>query len=183
MDRRSAHGISMPVFGLLSAVGAVSEDVEAVAVRLEPLFRGELVDGFGDVALEGRGRGDVDNFAAAGAEEVVVMLGEVLGQLKASELVVGGDAPHHAGDLKVDKVAVGRTARHAWKASGDVTDADRMTGSEEQVDDRPSACGVALLDPPEPVGDLVMEAVDAIPGRFVGPRRRHHPSYKHMQIY
>jgi len=81
------------------AFGAKPEDVEPVAVRLEPLLGGKLVDGLGDVALEAGGRRDVDDFAAAGAEEVVMVFGEVLGQLEAAELVVSRHAPDHPGDL------------------------------------------------------------------------------------
>ena len=50
------------------------------------------------------------------AEEMVVVLGEVLGQLEARELVVGRDAPHHAGGLEVDQVAVGGAARQLGQA-------------------------------------------------------------------
>jgi len=146
-------------FGPLLARGAEPKDVEPVAVRLEPLLGGELVDDLGDVALEAGRRRDVNNFAATSAEEVVMVFGEVLGKLKAGKLVVGGDAPDHPRDLQVNEVAVRGTAGHCGEAPRDVPDTDRVTGSHEQVDDRPSASSVALVDPPEPFGDLVVEAV------------------------
>ena len=79
-------------------------------MRLESFGRRELVDGPGDGSLEGVAGCDVDDSAAARAQEVVVVLGEVLGQLEAGELVVGRDASDHPGDLEVDEVAVGGAA-------------------------------------------------------------------------
>jgi hypothetical protein len=124
--------------GLLSAVGAEAEHVESVAVRLEPFGFGELVDGFGYGSFEGGGGGDVDDFAAVGAEEVVVVFGEVLGQLEPGELVMGGDAPNDSGDAKVDEVAVRRASRRVGEPAGDVADADGLARRDEEVDDGPA---------------------------------------------
>ena len=96
---------------LLVAVPTEAKDVEAVTVGLETLGLGESLDGGCHVPFEGRGRGDVDDLATVRAQEVVVVLGELFGQLVASELVVGRDPPHHSGDLEVDEVAIGRAAR------------------------------------------------------------------------
>jgi hypothetical protein len=63
-----------------------------VAVRLEVLVARELVDGAADLTLEALARRDVGDLAAADAEQMVVVLGEVLRQLDAGELVVGRDA-------------------------------------------------------------------------------------------
>jgi hypothetical protein len=65
-----------------------------VAVRLEVLVARELVDGAVDLTLEALARRDVGDLAAADAEQMVMVLvlGEVLRQLDAGELVVGRDA-------------------------------------------------------------------------------------------
>ena len=106
---------------------------------LEALGVGERADGAGDLLLEAGREGDVDDLAAADAQQVVVMLGEVLGQLEAGELIAGGDPPDEPGGLQVGQVPVGGAARQAGQALGDVTDADRVAGADEQVDDGPPA--------------------------------------------
>ena len=134
----------------------MSEYVDAVTVGLESLAGSELVDGLADIALEvGRWR-DVDDFAAVGAEEVMVMLGEVFGQFVPSELVVSSHAPDYASDLEVDEVAVCGAAGHRREASGYVADADWMTGGHEQVDNGTPASRVTLLGSPQTVSDLVV---------------------------
>jgi hypothetical protein len=81
-----------------------------VTVRLEALGLGELIDGLGHTSLERGGRSYVDDLSAVDTEEVMVVLGEVLGELEAGELVVGRDSADQPHDLKVDKMAVGGAA-------------------------------------------------------------------------
>ena len=76
-----------------------------------------------------------------------MVLGEVFGQLEAGELVVGGDPPDEPGGVQVGQVPVGGAAWQAGEALGDVTDAHRVAGADQQVDDGPPAAGVALVDP------------------------------------
>ncbi len=124
---------------------AEPEDVEPVTVGLEALVIGESLDGRCHIALEGRGGGDVNYLAAVGAQEVVVVLGELLGQLVAGEFVIGGDAPHHPGDLQVDEVAIGGAAGQIGQAISDITDADGVPGVDQEADDGPPAGRVALV--------------------------------------
>ena len=76
--------------------------------------------------LEFGARGDVGDLAAAHAEEMVVVFGEVLGQLEAGELVAGRHPPHQPGAPEVDEVAVGGAAGQVGQAVGDVADAHRV---------------------------------------------------------
>jgi hypothetical protein len=99
------------LLALSVTVPAQPQDVEAVTVWLESLCIGESFDSGCHVAFKGRGGGDIDDFATVGAQEVVVVFGELLGQLVASELVVGRDPPNHPGDLKVNEVAISGAAR------------------------------------------------------------------------
>jgi hypothetical protein len=141
----------------LPAGGADAEDVEAVTLRLEALGVGELADGLGDGLLEAGGEGDVDHLAAGDAQQVMMVLGEVLGELEAGELVVGGHAPDDAGRLQVGQVPVGGATGQLGKALGDVADADRVTGADQQVDDGPPPGGVALVHPAQAVFDHAMQ--------------------------
>jgi hypothetical protein len=95
-------------------------------VRLEALGVGEAADGAGYLPLEAVGRGDVCDLVAVGAEQVVVVLGQVLGELEPGVLVAGGDPPDQPGGLQIGQVPVGRAAGQAGQLLGDIADADRM---------------------------------------------------------
>ena len=117
----------------------------------------ELLHHVGHDPLE-RGRGsDVDDATADRAQQVVVVLGQILGQLEAGELVVGRDAPHDTGTLEVDKVPVGGAPRDLRKLRRDVGDAHRVAQRRQELHERPPAGGVALVDAAQPDLDDVME--------------------------
>ena len=109
--------------------------------------------------LERRRGGHVGDLAAPGAKQVVVVLGDVLGQFEAGELVVGRDAPHDPDLLQVDEVAVRGAAREPWCQLGDVTDAHRVARPGKYLDDLAPAAGVPLGDLPEP---LLYQAVQCL---------------------
>src|ERR1700693_4148865 len=69
---------------LLVAVPTEPQDVEAVTVRLESFCIGESFDGGCHIAFEGRGGGDIDDFAAVRAQEVGVGGGALLRPLLTS---------------------------------------------------------------------------------------------------
>ena len=50
-------------------------------------------------------------------KQMVVVLGQVLGQLEPGELVTGGDAPDQPGTLKVDEVPVGGASRYVGSSA------------------------------------------------------------------
>jgi hypothetical protein len=135
----------------------VSYDVEGVRGCLEALLGGELRHHGGDGALEVRTRCHVDHPATEGAEQVMVVMGEIFGELKACELVVRGDASNHAGELKVREVAIRRTARHLRQRVSDIRDAHGMPEPREQGDHRPAASRVALIDAPKVDLDELVE--------------------------
>ena len=103
----------------------------------------------GDLLFEAGGERHVDDFAAVDAQQMVVVLGKVFGQLEPGEFVVGGDPPDEPGGVQVGQVPVGGAARQAGQVLGDVFDAHGMAGADEQVDDGPPSAGVALVDPPQ----------------------------------
>ena len=81
------------------------------------------------------------------AEQMMVVVQEVLGHLESRELVTRGDSTHDAGPLEVREVPVGRTPRHLGDARFDVRDAERTFRGRQEFDDGAAARGVALIDP------------------------------------
>ena len=74
-----------------------------------------------------------------------MMLCEVLGQLEAGEVVVGGNAPHHPRRLKVRKVPIGGTSGEVGKPLRDIVDAHGVAGAHQHVDDGAPSVGIALI--------------------------------------
>src|SRR4051812_16204600 len=95
-----------------------------------------------ELALELVGDGEVFDVAASAADEVVVVLGEVLGQLVPSEVVPGDDATHDAGALEHGQVPVGRALREVAAVLEQLGDAEGAVRSFELVDQRPALRGV-----------------------------------------
>jgi hypothetical protein len=154
--------------GLLADT-AEAEHVEAVAVGLEAFGVGELCDGAGDLLFETGGEGDVGDFAAVDAQQVVVVLGEVFGELEAGVFVAGGDLPDEPGGLEVGQVPVGGAAGQAGEVLGDVFDAHGVAGGDEQLDDGPPPAGVALVDPAQAVLGHAVHVVGHLLGRHGAP--------------
>lgn len=69
---------------------------------MKALLGGELRDDPVDGSFEGGGGSHVDDPSTAGAEQVVVMFGQIFCELESSELVARCDAPDHPGGLKID---------------------------------------------------------------------------------
>jgi hypothetical protein len=61
---------------------------------LEALICGQFLHHLGDGPLKGRRRGYVDDSAAARAQKMMMVLGQVLGQLEPGELVTGSNTSH-----------------------------------------------------------------------------------------
>ncbi len=81
---------------------------------------------------------------------MVVVLGQVLRQLEASEVVARRDPPSHPGVLQLDQVPVCRAAWQLRECIGDVGDAHRVAATGQVLDEGSSSCGVALADASEP---------------------------------
>jgi hypothetical protein len=139
------------------AVPAEAEDVEAVTVGFEPFRLGKLLHGDRHASFEGRRWGDIDDLAAMRAQQVVVVLGELLRQLVAGELVIGRDPPDHPRYLQVEKVAIGRTAWQIGQSVGDVPDADRVSDIDEKSDDGSSTGCVPLVGATKSVFDDIVQ--------------------------
>jgi hypothetical protein len=116
-----------------------------MAVGLKPLRSGEVVDRPDDVALELRRQREVDDLPAVDAEEVVVVLGQVLRQLEARELVMRRDPPYESRRFEVDEVSVGGAAWEIRDPFCDLGNAHWLADADEKFDDRPSAMGIALI--------------------------------------
>src|SRR5215471_19569234 len=90
------------------AVGAGADEVEPVVVGGEGVLARHPAERPLDLRLDPGRHGEVPDLAAGGADEVVVVPGEVLGQLVAGELVGGDDPVDDPGPLQHGEVAVGR---------------------------------------------------------------------------
>ena len=86
----------------------------------------------------------------------MVVMGEMLGEFVAGEIVVGDDSGHYAGCLEDDEVAVRARLRESRLASSTwgMVMGGRLRGG---LDERPAALGESLVAPPEQVGDLLVE--------------------------
>src|SRR6185295_5820249 len=94
MTRKLIQGSSVTGAGLRKrwssrAVGARTDQVEAVLTRSES----DLARGL-DRTFDALGRGEIFDAAAVRAHEVMVVAGEILGELVAREFVVRDDAVH-----------------------------------------------------------------------------------------
>ena len=107
--------------------------------------RGRRGAGLLDHLLHLRRDGEVLDPAARGADEVVVVAHEVLGQLVAPALVAGDDAVGDADLLEHDEVAVDRALGQRRPAGEQLGDGGRAGSLGEQVDDGPAAARVALV--------------------------------------
>jgi len=112
---------------------------------------GGLEGGF-ELVFELGGQFEVGDHAASGAQEVVVVGGEVFGQLEAGELVGGDDAAHDTGLGEHGHGAVGGALGKSPGGLDDLGDGQRSTGGLEGVDQHPAPRGVALSDGGEAAG-------------------------------
>ena len=133
-----------------------------MALGAEPRRLRDRRGGRGDRALEPGRRGHVFDAPARRADEVVVVTGEVLGELPACELVGAHDAVHDAGLLEHHEVAVHRALREAATGLEDLGDRQRARRLGERGDERFAVRGEALAHAAEPLGDDRAHVVGAL---------------------
>jgi hypothetical protein len=68
---------------------------------LEALLSGEVSHHGGDGAFKAGTRRDVDHLSTKGAEQVVMVMREIFGELESGELIVRGDTSNHSGQLQI----------------------------------------------------------------------------------
>jgi hypothetical protein len=88
---------------------------------------------------------------------VVVVTGEVLGELPPGELVGADDAVHDVGLLEHDEVAVHRALRELGTVLEDLGDGERARLVDERVEQRPTVGGEALPHRPQAGGDGLVQ--------------------------
>lgn len=121
-----------------------------MTVGPEALGPGHFDDRLAQVALDPGGQGDVSYLPAGDAQQMVVVLGEILRQLETGEVVMGHYPAHHPGGLEVDEVAVSGAAGQIGEATGDLGDTDGVTRRSEQGDDGAPSRRVTLVRPAQP---------------------------------
>ena len=102
----------------------------------------------------------------------MVVMGEMLGEFVAGEIVVGDDSGHYAGCLEDDEVAVRARLRESSVGLEHLGDGHGPAACEERLDERPAALGESLVAPPEQVDDLLVEfGVDVARGSVLMMRQ------------
>ena len=109
-----------------------------------PVRRATRVERRLQLLLHGRGHLEVGHVAAGRADQVVVVVREVLGQLVASELVRRHDPMHHAGPLEHGEVPIGGALGQTRMALEELRDGEGLVDGLEQVDQRAALRRVAL---------------------------------------
>jgi hypothetical protein len=115
-----------------------------VAQPVETELGGDRVETVFEVGFERFGDREVLDASAHLAHQMMVVFGEILGELVAGELVECDDPPDHAGALQHREVAVGRALREPRAGLEEFLDAQGALGGGEGGDDRPPTRGVAL---------------------------------------
>ncbi len=118
-------------------------------------------------ALEPGRRVDVFDRPALDADEVVVVAGEILGQLVAGELVVGDDPTDGPGLFEHDQVPIHRALRQLGLRVEDLVDREGPGRRPERLDDGEAVARRPLAGPGDPVADLGHQRV----GRAIGSSR------------
>ena len=104
--------------------------------------------------------GEVLDGAAHRADEVMVMLsGELIGDLEVAVLIGGDDSPDHPGVDELGEVAVGGALGEVVVVGQDLGQGDRSVSSLERFDNRPPRGGVALAMAAQDLGYGVVQVV------------------------
>src|SRR6478672_6752554 len=90
-----------------AAGGADADQVEPVVLDLEVVQLPRLAHRPLELLLEAVGDREVTYRPTGGADQVMVVAGQVVGQLEAGVLLAGGDAADHPGLLEDGEVPIG----------------------------------------------------------------------------
>ena len=140
--RYVAHGAE--AIDRLNARLAQADEIEAVVVELEADLLGHLHEGLVDRALEPRRHREVTDRPARRADQVVVVLGEGLGELVAGEVLARDDPVDQAGLLEHREIAVRRAHGQAFAALQDLVDGERVTGGAQDLQQRTTSGSESL---------------------------------------
>ena len=147
---------------LVGAVLAQPDEVEAVVLQDEPVGRGDLGQAGVEAALDPGRQRDVAHLTARRADLVVVVLGQVLGQLEARPLVARCHTLHQPGFLEHGEVAVHRALRHPRPGVEDLRDGQRAVAGGQQLDQRGPAGGVPLAHAAQPFSSRARQLVHVV---------------------
>jgi hypothetical protein len=126
-----------------------------MCLRAEAAGRVDLSDGVGKRRFEARGRRDVLDGAAPGADQVVVVPRELLRELESSELVGRDDAVNDTDLLEQDEVSIDAALGQAVTRSQDLGDGERARCVGENIDHRGAFGSEALVETAQPRDDML----------------------------
>jgi foldase protein PrsA len=128
-----------------------------VGVDVEVRLPACLLCRLGERLLDVGGQHDVLETAAGRTHQVVVVLGELLGELVAGDVVGGREAPHDRALLERGEVAVQRALRLARTEVVELGDRHRAPGIDQQLHELAPPQRVALARPPQLFVDDVVD--------------------------
>ena len=135
----------------VGAAGAEPDEVQPVVLHLEPRRAGHLGERTIERRLERVGRREVLDPPAVGADQVVVVRGEVLGQFVVAELVADGDPVHDAGGDQLVEVSIGAALGQGVVSLHDLGDREGPVGLVEHGDHPSARRRVPQSGAPEPL--------------------------------
>src|SRR5919106_867770 len=142
-----------------AAAAARADQVETMTDGGEAGLRGDPVEGSFHAALQPGGNRDVLHGSAARADQVMVVLRQVLRELVATEVLADDHSTRDVGALEHGEVAVERALRQPAAAADDFRDRHRVARLHEDVDELPPLRRVTLTCPLQSRAHLDVEIV------------------------
>lgn len=99
----------------------------------------------------------VEDNSACRADQVVVVLGELLGEFVAGEVVIGDDSGHGASLFEQRQVAVDARLRERRVGGSNLGDRQGALAMLQRSDEPAPAFGVALLDGSKQLSDFLVD--------------------------
>ncbi len=157
-------GIRLSVHRRRSAQPARADEIHPVIIDRKSRFLLGDPGRLGQGPFESRRRGDIDDLATGVADEVMVVTGEILGELKAPVVVGTGNPPDGLGVDQGGDVSVGRALGDGGGGRQDLGNAQGPSGRGEGFDEGSPRRGVSLFDPGQADSHLWMQLSDLVVG-------------------
>jgi hypothetical protein len=130
----------------------------------EALFICEFMHHFGHGPLKRWSRSHVDDSPAWWTEKMMMVMEEVLRQLKASKFIDCGDSSDHPSLLKIGEMTIGRTPWNFGNLRFNLWDADGAAKWGQELNHRSPTRRVTLIDSPQEYLNKAVKIFDRLKG-------------------